>query len=376
METYFAPAEKTDRRIFASQIESISNSPIMSKLLEATCGLLIVLNENRQIVGLNETFLHTLGISDASAVLGLRLGETLQCIHASELPSGCGTTPHCTTCGAAIAMMSAINENKPSEQTCALTADRNGEKRDKYLSIQARPLEVDGRRWILIFAQDITHQHSLASLENIFFHDFNNILTVLAGNSELLAMRMPDDDLVLRIMNASKRLCSEVSLQRFLSKQKDDANFLSMKDVYITDIKNEVELIICNHLASNNRKLEQNWPNENIKLQTDIHLISRVLGNMLLNALESTAEGGTVRLNTTVGDKDIVWDVWNDAYIPAEVQLRIFQKHFSTKGLMGRGLGTHSMKLLGEKYLNGQVSFRSSSEDGTIFSFKHPIVIP
>ena len=43
METYFAPAEKTDRRIFASQIESISNSPIMSKLLEATCGLLILL---------------------------------------------------------------------------------------------------------------------------------------------------------------------------------------------------------------------------------------------------------------------------------------------------------------------------------------------
>ncbi len=373
METHFAPAERTNSDTFASQIESVSNSPIMNKLLEATSGLLIVLNQDRQIVGLNETFLDSLGITDPTGIFGFRLGETLDCIHAAELPHGCGTTPHCVTCGAAIAMMSAICEDKPSEKTCALTVEKNGERHDKYLTIQARPFEVDGMRWILIFAQDITHQQSLTTLENIFFHDFSNILMVLAASSELLAKQIPDNNLAGRILNASKRLCSEVTLQRFLSNQKDETSLISMKVVLVSDIREEIDQMIHDHPSSRNRTLEQKWPVGDVTINSDIHLVSRILVNMLLNALESTCDGGTVRLSTTVSDCDITWEVWNNAYILPEVQRRIFQKNFSTKGSMGRGLGTHSMKLLGEKYLLGEVSFSSSLEDGTTFRFNHAI---
>jgi signal transduction histidine kinase len=184
---------------------------------------------------------------------------------------------------------------------------------------------------------------------------------------------MPDQRRAQQILSASKRLCAEVSLQRFLSNQKDSTNLLKMALVPISDITEEVELIMSSHPTAHLRTLEQKWPHEEVQIHTDIHLVSRVLGNMLLNAFEATAEGGKVRLNTTVNDTDIIWEVWNDAYIPYEIQLRIFQKHFSTKASMGRGMGTHSMKLLGEKYLNGEVTFSSSLEGGTIFSFKHPL---
>lgn len=373
METNFASAERTDRRTFANQIENISKSPIMSTLLEATSGLLIVLNEDRQIVGLNEAFLASLCIDNPADVLGLRLGETLNCIHATSLPHGCGTTPHCETCGAAIATMSAINDDKVSEKTCALSAEKDGVKLEKYLFIKAQPLIVDGSRWILIFAQDITHQHSLATLEHLFFHDINNILTALVGNSEMLAMKMPEESRALQIQKAAKRLCAEVNLQRFLSNQKDSDNLLKMSMVLLSSIKEEVELIIDSHPAAFHKKLEQQWPDVEISLNTDIHLVSRVLGNMLLNALEATADNGTVRLNCRVDDTDITWEVWNDAYIPPEEQLRVFQKHFSTKATMGRGLGSYSMKLLGESYLNGTVSFSSLEKGGTTFCFKHPL---
>jgi len=373
LETYFATAERTDRRTFAGQVESISNSPIISKLMEATSGLMVVLNENRQIVGLNEAFLNSLGINDPESILGLRLGETLNCIHASELPNGCGTTPHCTTCGAAIATMTAINDDTLTDNTCALTAEKNGEKIDKYLSIQARPFTVDARRWILVFAKDITLEHSLASLENVFYHDFSNILTVLAGSSELLAKRLPDNELADKILNTSKRLCAEVELQRFLSNHKDDSRLLAMKSVFISDIREAVEQIICSHQALQHKNLYQIWPDEEVKIHTDIHLVARVLENMLLNALEATEDGGTVRLVASVIGSEIMWEVWNRAYIQPEVQLRIFQKHFSTKGSMGRGLGTHSLKLLGEKYLRGKISFNSSINEGTTFCFRLPI---
>jgi sensor histidine kinase regulating citrate/malate metabolism len=52
--------------------------------------------------------------------------------------------------------------------------------------------------------------------------------------------------------------------------------------------------------------------------------------------------------------------------------LQIFQRSFSTKGA-GRGLGTYSIKLLGERYLHGTVSFASSAEQGTIFQISLPL---
>ncbi|MCP4457600.1 MAG: sensor histidine kinase, partial [Cytophagales bacterium] len=56
----------------------------------------------------------------------------------------------------------------------------------------------------------------------------------------------------------------------------------------------------------------------------------------------------------------------NDKYIKPEVQNQLFKRSFSTKGA-GRGFGTYSMKLLGEKYLNGKVWFESTIKDGTTF---------
>jgi sensor histidine kinase regulating citrate/malate metabolism len=44
----------------------------------------------------------------------------------------------------------------------------------------------------------------------------------------------------------------------------------------------------------------------------------------------------------------------------------LFRRSFSTKG-RGRGIGTYSMKLLGEKYLKGRVWFTSSPNAGTTF---------
>ena len=64
--------------------------------------------------------------------------------------------------------------------------------------------------------------------------------------------------------------------------------------------------------------------------------------------------------------------VRNEGVIPPMVQEHIFQRSFSTKAQYGRGLGTYSMKLLGERYLGGKVSFVSNAECGTVFSLELP----
>jgi signal transduction histidine kinase len=67
--------------------------------------------------------------------------------------------------------------------------------------------------------------------------------------------------------------------------------------------------------------------------------------------------------------------VHNDGVIAPEVQLRVFQRSFSTKA-RGRGLGTYGMKLLGERVLGGEVSFRSEPASGTTFLLTLPLDRP
>ena len=55
----------------------------------------------------------------------------------------------------------------------------------------------------------------------------------------------------------------------------------------------------------------------------------------------------------------------------SEVRLQVFQRSFSTKS-PSRGLGAYSMKLIGERYLKGEVSFTTSQRDGTEFSITLP----
>ena len=64
--------------------------------------------------------------------------------------------------------------------------------------------------------------------------------------------------------------------------------------------------------------------------------------------------------------------VSNPEIMPQEVQFQIFQRSFSTKGEVGRGIGTYSMKLFGERYLGGKVDFVSYSPEGTTFRLSLP----
>lgn len=372
MDTYFAPAKRTERRKFENQITNISHNPIMDSLLKAAAGLLVVLNEDRQIVSINPSFLEALGVKDIQEVLGFRLGETLHCAHAFKEPNGCGTTEYCQSCGAAIATMTAINNDQITEQTCALLTDKNGEIDNTCLLIKAVPITLDGQRWILIYAQDITQQHFWTNLEHLFFHDINNILTSVSGNLELLEATFEDSDELLAIQTGVNRLIREIRMQKDLSQRKTADHNISLSNTCLKEIRKEIHTVVNGHASSYKKNIVEEWPIENIQIKTDELLVSRILSNMIINAFEASENNQSIRLTVQITNNHIIWEVWNPANIPAGIQKRIFQKHFTTKFCSGRGLGTYSMKLFGETYLKGEVSFTSSSKEGTCFTFKLP----
>jgi signal transduction histidine kinase len=97
------------------------------------------------------------------------------------------------------------------------------------------------------------------------------------------------------------------------------------------------------------------------------------LGNLIKNALEASTRGETVTVKSEKkGDAYVCFKVHNPAVMPENVQLQIFNRSFTTKGV-GRGLGTYSVKLLTTRYLKGSVSFISNKESGTTFEISLPL---
>jgi signal transduction histidine kinase len=192
------------------------------------------------------------------------------------------------------------------------------------------------------------------------------------GSSESLALKSPHDTATRNLLLAVERLANEISVQRSLSHQKDGHYPTTIRAVRLAEIRSEVDLVLSGHHATRNRTIQTIGPGEDITIETDALLVSRVLGNMLINALEATPEGDFVKLTTITEPRHVVWHVWNESRIDGHIQKRIFQRHFSTKAQVGRGLGTYSMKLLGERYLRGEVTFTSDPGRGTTFTFRLP----
>jgi len=128
----------------------------------------------------------------------------------------------------------------------------------------------------------------------------------------------------------------------------------------------EVCKLYGNHIQTPDRKIVlENVPQ--LYLTTDSALLRRVVGNMVLNAMEATPSGGTVTVAVNSGREEVEVSVTNRGEMPRDVQLNMFKRSFSTKSPSDRGIGTYSMKLFGERYLGGKVDFRCVNGYTTFF---------
>ena len=103
--TLFTPTERADYNKISEQHLSIQLAAFITAMLQAVPDFMMVLNEQRQIVAVNNRLLEAYGITDQSKIIGLRQGEVLGCVHSNEGPGGCGTSEHCSVCGAVLTLL-------------------------------------------------------------------------------------------------------------------------------------------------------------------------------------------------------------------------------------------------------------------------------
>jgi signal transduction histidine kinase len=358
-------------------MQLVRNASLLQATLDSIPSAVVILNGNRQVIASNRAMMRLLN-AEAEQLVGKRPGELLNCIHWKEGPDGCGTSTFCSTCGAVEAILASQRLKDQFTRECRLTREECEGSGAVELQVTATPIEIGGEQFVVCAFDDVSRQKRLAVLTRMFFHDVLNTAGCLQGYVGLLAEEFPADkqdaETLSFTVELAEQLVEEIEAQRDLTYAEAGELEVNTHTLDVKQLLDELQARYRRHVVAANRHLEVGdvWQGQ---LVSDPRLLSRVLSNMIKNALEATPEGGTVTISCTPCVREVTFSVHNTSVMPERVQLQVFQRSFTTKSGPGRGLGTHSMKLIGEQYLKGRVAFTSGQREGTTFTLTIPLVL-
>lgn len=351
----------------------------LSEFLEAIPDMVLVLDAQRQAIAANRKVLSTLGKPE-DLLVGRRPGEILGCVGVAESPDGCGSGARCGLCGAVQAIRTCQLSGETSSREARILVG-GADLAALDLLVIASPATVGCTPLTVCILRDISDQKRRAILESLFFHDVLNTAGGISGLADILADTSrtlpPERELDCRqgMSRLSRRLIEEILYQRDLSAAERGEFEPRMEELDLATVLREVREVYAEHPVAQKKFLE-NREESACTIRCDGTILRRVLGNLVKNALEATAEGGTVSTCCRDLGERVVLEVNNPGVMPREVQLQIFQRSFSTKADRGRGIGTYSVKLFVERYLKGTVGFTSAEPGGTTFSVTLPTSPP
>ena len=220
-------------------------------------------------------------------------------------------------------------------------------------------------------------------------HDFNNVLAAILGNADLMQLRLkPDDSLYADVEEISKAAERGAALTRqlliFSRRQALEPEVLDLHavvrgfDSMLQRLSGDIEL-----------RLRTPGPSPRVRIEPG--QIEQVVMNLVVNARDAVAEGGTIELEADLIDVDArncgrygvpagryahiaVRDT--GAGIDPETQPHVFEPFFTTKDpAKGTGLGLSIVYGIA-KHAGGAVTFSSTPGQGTIFEVLLPLADP
>jgi PAS domain S-box-containing protein len=263
----------------------------------------------------------------------------------------------------------------------------------RYARVDNSPLVVEGRTTgVLGIARDITEQkeereraaradklRALGQLASGVAHDFNNSLAAILGRAQLLRRQVNDPALVRNldiIQTAAEDAAATVRrIQTFARKS-------AVKEFELVDVAG-----LLNDAVEITRT---RWQNEarvrgleyDVKLNTEpgqhtygsASELREVFVNMIVNAVDAMPKGGRLLITCRrVDDRLQLHFSDNGMGMPEDVQQKIFEPFFSTKGAHGTGLGLSVSYSIIERH-SGSISVVSEPGKGTNFMIDLPAV--
>jgi nitrogen-specific signal transduction histidine kinase len=364
---YVADPERTPREALERQQLMLTAHPLVTALLDSFPEPAAIVNRGREIVLANDK-LAALAGAPPSALLGQRMGEAVGCEYSHEPPNGCGTTPACDLCGAAKAILQTQTTRQPAHEDCRVTLHPARGHESLDFGVWTTPVEVGGEPFTVFAIKDTSAEQRRRVLERMFFHDLLNS----AGGLHNLLQLLPDvpveqaAELTHSASHLAGQVVEEIQSQRDLAAAERGELEPRPEPIDVRSLLEEVLVLYQHHSVARGRNLVMELAPGPAAVDADPVLLRRVLGNLVKNALEASLAGQTVTVRYRFEDRP-TFEVHNEAVMPENVKLQVFRRSFSTKGGVGRGVGTYSARLLTERYLGGTLRFHSEDGEGTTF---------
>ncbi|MFL7791874.1 MAG: ATP-binding protein [Anaerolineae bacterium] len=246
--------------------------------------------------------------------------------------------------------------------------------------------------WLFIF-RDMTEEMELARLRedltHMLVHDLRSPLTVLNGSLEMLESVITSDDtdsiesLLQMAKRGTDRLLRMVNELLDISKLESGQLILRPENVRAESMLKDIAARLNALAEICNITLEISITPDLPQLCVDIEFISRVLHNLLDNAIKFTPDDGLIRLWARPGpDHDpatlLVGVTDSGPGIPPEEQHRVFEKFQQTSVTgrrVGTGLGLPFCKLAVEAH-GGEIWVESEVGEGSSFIMRLPAAKP
>jgi len=262
----------------------------------------------------------------------------------------------------------------------------------RFAAVNTAPIIVDGETTgVLGIAHDITEQkeereraaradklRALGQLASGVAHDFNNSLAAILGRAQLILRRVQDEELLRSlgiIVTAAEDAAATVRrIQTFA--RKSVATELEMLDVGDL-LRDAIEFT------------RTRWQNEALAAGIDIDVtlnaepecftlgnaseLREVFVNLIVNAVDAMPKGGSLKL-CCQPDRNRIKLRFADTGtgIKEEIRERIFEPFYTTKGVLGTGLGLAVSYGIIERH-EGMISVESHLGKGTTFHIDLPL---
>jgi signal transduction histidine kinase len=234
---------------------------------------------------------------------------------------------------------------------------------------------MEGREgFVVCTLVDLSAEKRRQAIERMFFHDILNAAGGVKGCTALLRGELEggaNSELAGLMDQGASELLSDLRGQQLLAQAVDGRLKATPKAVDPLEVVWTAAAELRDHSQSKERTILVDPLSEDLRMETDPAILSRVLGIMLKNALAATPPGGTVTIGCQASEGGVEFYVHNPGVIPRPEQLQTFQRSLSTNN-GGGVLSAYKMKLLTERYLGGTIRFESSPLHGTRFVARCP----
>ncbi|MFZ5761217.1 MAG: cache domain-containing protein [Thermodesulfobacteriota bacterium] len=240
--------------------------------------------------------------------------------------------------------------------------------------------DISRRKFMEQEVQNARNIESLGVLAGGIAHDFNNLLTAIVGNISLARLQSGDcpaiDALLAKTENACKRASSLA--RQLLTFAKGGT---PVKEV--TQVAGLIREVCAFALCGAKTACRFELAADLLPVSIDRGQISRLLQNLIINALQAMPEGGEIVVSAgniaaaTAGTAELKNDAAvrisvrdNGPGIAPELQTRIFTPYFTTRE-GGSGLGLAIAYSIAKKH-GGALTVDSAPGKGTVFHLMLP----